>query len=98
MCQITLRIGLKQHGFDELVNHLYEVSDPSHSRYGAHLSKEEVDTLVAPHPDSSALTESWLLHHGIQPSSCHRSSSGDWLTIPVPIEQAERMLGAGIRY
>jgi tripeptidyl-peptidase I len=84
---------LKQDGFDELVRHLYEVSDPSHDRYGAHLSKEEVDALVAPHQDSSDMADAWLSHNGIEPSGCHRSPSGDWIVVPVTVEQAERMLG-----
>ena len=29
---LDLRIGLKQDGFDELVDHLYAVSDPRHER------------------------------------------------------------------
>ena len=29
---LDLRIGLKQNGFDELVEHLYAVSDPAHAR------------------------------------------------------------------
>ena len=48
---VKLRIALPQNRFDELENHLYEVSDPSHSRYGEHLSIEEVHELVAPHPE-----------------------------------------------
>jgi tripeptidyl-peptidase-1 len=35
--------------FNELERELYEVSDPSHARYGQHLSPEEVNSLVAPH-------------------------------------------------
>ena len=49
---ISLRVGLPQHNFPDLERHLYEVSDPAHTRYGEHLSKEEVEELVAPHPDS----------------------------------------------
>jgi tripeptidyl-peptidase-1 len=30
---LEMRIGLKQDKFDELVRHLYEVSDPDHERY-----------------------------------------------------------------
>lgn len=30
---LDLRIGLKQDKIDELISSLYEVSDPSHSRY-----------------------------------------------------------------
>jgi tripeptidyl-peptidase-1 len=62
-------------------------------RYGQHLSKEEVDALVAPHPDSIEAVEAWLEHHGINPADAHfRSAGGEWITIHVSVAQAERML------
>ncbi|KAI0831997.1 peptidase S8/S53 domain-containing protein [Trametes gibbosa] len=88
-----MRIGLKQDKFDELVASLYEVSDPTHERYGQHLSKEDVAALVAPHPDTVDLVESWLSAHGLDLSSTQRSHSGDWMTIRVSVAQAEKMLG-----
>ncbi|KAK0189207.1 peptidase S8/S53 domain-containing protein [Armillaria mellea] len=91
---IELRFGLKQDRVDELISSLYEVSTPNHHRYGKHLSKEEVDALVAPHPDSVEAVESWLLHHGVDPADAtFRSSSGSWITVPVSVSKAERMLG-----
>ncbi|KAI8969372.1 subtilisin-like protein [Trametes punicea] len=88
-----MRIGLKQDRFDELVAALYEVSDPSHEKYGQHLSKEDVAALVTPHPDSVDLVDSWLSEHGLDPSACQRSHAGDWVTVRVSVAQAERMLG-----
>ncbi|KAJ7173519.1 peptidase S8/S53 domain-containing protein [Mycena filopes] len=91
---LDMRIGLKQAKLEELISSLYEVSDPAHERYGQHLSKEEVDALVAPHPDSVEAVESWLQHHGINPADAHfRSGGGEWITIRVSVAQAERMLG-----
>ncbi|KAI0653154.1 peptidase S8/S53 domain-containing protein [Cubamyces menziesii] len=88
-----LRIGLKQDKFEDLVTTLYEVSDPAHEKYGQHLSKEDVAALVAPHPDTVDLVESWLSAHGLDPSACQRSHAGDWVTIRVSVAQAEKMLG-----
>ena len=62
-------------------------------RYGQHLSKEEVAALVAPHPDSVDLVESWLEAHGLEAASSQRSHAGDWITIRVSVAQAEKMLG-----
>ena len=31
--RLTVRIGLRQDGIDDLIEHLYAVSDPSHHRY-----------------------------------------------------------------
>lgn len=70
-------------------------------RYGKHLSKEEVEALVAPHPDSVEAVESWLEHHGINPADAHfRSAAGEWVTIRVSVADAERMLNTkyGVYY
>lgn len=61
-------------------------------RYAQHLTKEEVENFTAPHPDSTAAVEDWLVHHGIDPAQTKRSDSGDWITIPVSVAQAEKML------
>ncbi|KAJ7618976.1 peptidase S8/S53 domain-containing protein [Mycena polygramma] len=98
---LDMRIGLKQNKLEKLISSLYEVSDPTHERYGQHLSKEEVDALVAPHPDSVEAVESWLQHHGISPGDAHfRSAGGEWITLRVSVAQVERMLNTkyGVYY
>ncbi|KAJ3970810.1 peptidase S8/S53 domain-containing protein [Lentinula raphanica] len=90
--KIELKIGLPQPNFDILEKHLYEVSDPSHYRYGQHLSKEEVEAIVAPHPESLELVTEWLASHGIGEQDITRSSAQDWMTITVPVRVAEKML------
>lgn len=88
-----MRLGLKQHKLDELINSLYEVSDPSHVRYGQHLSKSEVNALVAPHVDTVEIVNAWLAHHGVDHTAVDRTDAGEWITMVVSVEQAERMLG-----
>lgn len=89
-----LRIGLKQSKMDELIANLMEISDPTHTRYGQHLSKEETDEFVRPHPKSTEAVEEWLEAHGITSDDIiHRTGGGDWITVRVPVAQAERMLG-----
>lgn len=56
------------------------------------MSKEEVDTLVAPHSESVSAVDHWLAHHGLASDSVERSLSGNWLTLKVTVAQAERML------
>ncbi|KAG5648771.1 hypothetical protein DXG03_000120 [Asterophora parasitica] len=89
---IVLRIGLPQPNFSVLENHLYEVSDPDHPRYGAHLSKEEVESLIAPHPESINVVDEWLDAHGITEDNFVRSPAKDWVTLTIPIHLAEKML------
>ena len=89
---INLRIGLPQPNFNVLESHLYEVSDPDHPRYGAHLSKEQVEAIIAPHPESITAVDKWLASHGFSESSISRSPAKDWATIRVPVALAEKML------
>ncbi|KAF8801356.1 subtilisin-like protein [Phlegmacium glaucopus] len=89
-----LRIGLKQNRIDDLIDNLMEISDPTNARYTQHLTKEEVQNFVAPHPDSVAVVNSWLQFHAIDSlESVHRSDSGDWVTLRIPVDLAEQMLG-----
>jgi len=64
-------------------------------RYGKHLSREQVAGLVAPHPDTLELVNSWLEYHGVSPSSISTTHGGSWLTVTgVPVSQANGLLGA----
>ncbi|KAH8810379.1 subtilisin-like protein [Flagelloscypha sp. PMI_526] len=87
---IKLRIALPQGRFDELETSLYEVSDPSHERYGKHLSMAEVHELVAPHPDHLDSAKSWLAAHGLTDMTFTPAS--DWIHVTLPIREAEELL------
>ena len=89
---ITLNIGLPHSNFDDLERHLYQVSDPSHERYGQHLSKQQVETLVAPHPRSLDAVDVWLACHGISQADVTRSPAKDWVVARIPVSLAEKML------
>jgi tripeptidyl-peptidase-1 len=92
---IDLRVALKPHRKNALIDALYEVSDPSHSKYGAHLSKEQVAELVAPHPDTLELVGSWLACHEVPSTAVSITHGGSWLTVyNVPLTQANALLGA----
>jgi tripeptidyl-peptidase-1 len=64
-------------------------------RYGAYLSKEQVADLVAPHPETLELVNSWFGYHGVPPSSISMTHGGGWLTVAgVSVSQANKLLGA----
>ncbi|KAF9478385.1 tripeptidyl peptidase A [Pholiota conissans] len=90
--RLSLRIGLPQENFDLLEKQLYEVSDPMHERYGQHLSKEQVEALVAPHPDSLAAVNEWLAGFDITEEDLVRSPAKDWIILNIPVSLAEKML------
>ncbi len=68
-------------------------------RYGAHLSKEQVAQLVAPHPDTLELINSWLKHHDVPSTSISMTHGGSWLMLTgVPVSQANELLGASYQH
>lgn len=90
--EIELQIGLKQSRFRELERHLSEVSDPSHLRYGQHLTAGEVNELITPSKNTLSLVEEWLYGHSITAEKIHYSPAFDWITLRVPISIAEDLL------
>ncbi|KAH8979069.1 subtilisin-like protein [Lactarius akahatsu] len=92
---IDLHIALEPQRKNAVVDALYDVSSPRSPKYGAHLSREQLADIVAPHPDTLALVVSWLKHHGVRPSSVSRSHGGGWLTVAdVSMSQANSILSA----
>ncbi|KAH9172029.1 subtilisin-like protein [Lactarius sanguifluus] len=92
---IDLHVALMPRNENALIDALYEISTPSHPKYGTHLSKEEVARLVTPHQVTLELVHSWFAHHRVPSSSISTSHGGSWLTlIGVPISRANEMLGA----
>ncbi|KAF8262578.1 subtilisin-like protein [Lactarius quietus] len=95
---ISLHIAIRPHRESALIDALYEVSDPNHPkqcRYGAHLTKEQVAELAAPHPHTLELVRTWLIHHDVPFSSFSMTHGGNTLTLPdVSIIQANKLLGA----
>lgn len=53
-----------------------------------------MDALVAPHPESVDIVDAWLAYHGVDPSmAVSRSGTGDWISLTIPVQLAEEMLG-----
>ncbi|KAI5248026.1 subtilisin-like protein [Aureobasidium subglaciale] len=89
---IDLRIAVKQNAFDDLERHLYEVSDPDHSRYGQHLSEHDVKKLVQPSDDSLTLVHEWLADNGIDTTHLSYSAAKDWIKVSLPVHRIESLL------
>lgn len=89
---LRLRIALPQPQFHVLEQHLMEISDPDHERYGKHLSKDQVDDLVRPYDESLRLVTEWLGKWEIYEEDISRSAAKDWVTVMIPVRLAEQML------
>lgn len=87
---INLQIGLKQSNKGAIEQHLLEISDPDHDRYGQHLSADEVADIVRPTDLTIDSVHRWLEGHGV--GHIAYSPAQDWISIIVPISKAEELL------
>ncbi|KAK3720454.1 hypothetical protein LTR37_003867 [Vermiconidia calcicola] len=87
---IHLQIGLKQRNEGVVEQHLIEISDPNHARYGQHLSVDEIHDIISPSADTITLVHAWLLDHNIHDAAF--SPSKDWVSVVIPIGKAEKLL------
>ncbi|RPD78397.1 subtilisin-like protein [Lentinus tigrinus ALCF2SS1-7] len=87
---LDLRVALVQSNPSGLEAALYDVSNPDSANYRKHLSKAEVDAMVVPKPESVQAVKTWLSKNNISAETA--SPSGDWLSIQVPVAQANHLL------
>jgi tripeptidyl-peptidase-1 len=87
---IKLQIGLKQGNEGVIEQHLLQVSDPKHPRYGQHLSTSEVHNIIKPSDDTDSLVRSWLADNNI--TAFTYSPAKDWVSMPLTVGQVESLL------
>ncbi|PNS16473.1 Protease KEX1 [Sphaceloma murrayae] len=87
---INLQIGLRQSNQGSIEQHLIEVSDPEHERYGEHLTAAEVADIVRPAKTTISSVHDWLMKHGV--GDVAYSPAEDWISIVVPVSKAEELL------
>ena len=68
------------------------VSDPSHIRYGKHLSTAEVNELVKPSEDALDEVHEWLEGQGIDGAQLKYTPARDWINVELPVNEIERLL------
>ncbi|KAJ7066405.1 family S53 protease-like protein [Mycena amicta] len=88
---LKLRIALTSNNVSGLESALLDVSTPSSPNYGKHLTKDEVNAFLAPSSQALAAVQNWLANNNISASS---EAAGDWLTIKLPVSQANTLLNA----
>ncbi|KAF7319284.1 ATP-binding cassette transporter [Mycena chlorophos] len=87
--QLQFRVALVPNNIAGLESELYAVSDPSSSRYGQHLTPDQVAEYVKPDAASLAAVTSWLQANNIASKSI--SAAGDVLQIQIPVSQANTL-------
>ncbi|KAF8488528.1 family S53 protease [Gautieria morchelliformis] len=89
---LDLRIALVSNNMPGLEKALFDVSTPSSSLYGQHLSKEEVEAFVAPSSATTDAVNEWLSSNGLTASPI--SPAGDMLAFSIPVSKANQLFAA----
>ncbi|EIW56212.1 subtilisin-like protein [Trametes versicolor FP-101664 SS1] len=89
---LKLRFALAQSTPYAIVDALYKVSDPKSPQYGQHLSKSEVEKLVAPSSAAVDAVNAWLQQNSLNGTAL--SPSGDWVGFEVPVGKANTLFNA----
>eukprot|EP00037_Helgoeca_nana_P031921 m.411251 g.411251 ORF g.411251 m.411251 type:complete len:612 (-) comp28606_c0_seq1:105-1940(-) len=87
---LRMTFAVKQQNLAALTDTLMRVSNPKHVDYGKHLTKEGVDQLVQPSPESVRSVMKFLEASGV--TNCESSGSSDFVHCTVTVATAEAML------
>ncbi|KAJ6514898.1 family S53 protease [Mycena vitilis] len=91
---MKLRFALASNDIPGLEKALLDVSTPSSPNYGAHLTRDEVNTYMTPSNEALAAVHDWLSSNNVTVDPIADGAPGDWLTATVPISKANDLLGA----
>jgi len=88
--EIKLIIAIKQRNVDILERIFWEVSDPTSTSYGEHLTMDDITKIVAPEESVLDAVFHWLDGHPI--TFKELTPNKDMLTIKLPLKSAEELL------
>ncbi|KAJ5522710.1 hypothetical protein N7513_013283 [Penicillium frequentans] len=89
---LPVRIGLTQSNLNYGHELLMEMSNPSSSRYGKHMSAPEVHDLFAPSDESIDTVRSWLESFGIAKNRISQSVNKQWIQFDAGTDELEKLL------
>ncbi|KAJ7071363.1 family S53 protease-like protein [Mycena amicta] len=92
---ITLRVGLAPNNLAGLQDRLLAVSTPGSSDFRQWLSMEEVKSFVEPSAETLAAFETFASANDLKSSVI--SPNGDWVSITLPVSQANALFAANFQ-
>jgi tripeptidyl-peptidase-1 len=91
---LTMRIGLAQQNQHRLEEALMSVAQPDSRTYGQHWTPKQVSEHFAPSEATISTVKSWLIDAGFHPDQLQLSHSKGWISVKLPVSEAESLLKA----
>lgn len=94
--RLRFRIAVKQENAHAFEQHVINISTPDHAKYGQHMSRDQLKTMLRPSPNATAAILSWLTSQGVPAKDIDKK--GDWIVFCVSAIDAERILDSKFYY
>lgn len=88
---LQFRIAVKQENAHDFEQHVLAITTPSHSKYGQHMTREELKLAVQPAKEATRAVIRWLEIEGVPIDNI--KEYGQWIVVHVSAVEAERILG-----
>ncbi|EJD49916.1 subtilisin-like protein [Auricularia subglabra TFB-10046 SS5] len=88
---LNLRIALQNNNLKGLEDALMDAATPGSANFRQWLSKGQVEAFSRPTEETVNVVNAWLAEHDVTAGAL--TPSGDWISLSVPVEKANSMLG-----
>ena len=85
---LKFRLAIRLENAFAFEQHVLNISTPGHKKYGHHMSRKELKSMVRPSYVVSESILHWLSGEGVTDVD----DNGDWIKFRVPVSVAERIL------
>ena len=94
--RLRFRVAMRQENAFDFEQHVLAISTPDHPKYGQHMSRDELKTMLRPSESASAAVLQWLHAEGVP--SADIEDTGDWINFYVTMDEANRILDTQFHY
>ncbi|KAL9582145.1 MAG: hypothetical protein Q9212_003470 [Teloschistes hypoglaucus] len=94
--RLRFRIAMKQENAFQFEQHVLAISSPDDPKYGQHMSRDELKTMLRPSESASTAVLDWLRSEGV--SSANIKDEGDWINFYVSLTEAEKIMDTHFHY
>jgi len=93
--EVPVVFAIKLRNVDELHRHIDEISDPTHERWGRHMTVDEINEVTSDW-EATGRVYAWIMSRGVPATAVTLSRGGDFVRVTLPAAQAERLLDASL--
>lgn len=94
--RLRFRIAMKQENAYQFEQHVLAISSPDDPKYGQHMSRDDLKTMLRPSATASTAVLDWLRREGVP--SANIKDEGDWINFYVSVTEAEKIMDTNFHY